>query len=124
MHNKRLSIPFISKKTRIISQKIKNGNKVSSKLSLTPAIKDYSSIQKMSLNDSSKIKAIKKIIKIDSCTVPGYSIPGVPKINQDNYFIIKEFLNNKEQFFIGLCDGHGSYGHLISKYIYNILPKK
>ena len=124
MHNKRLSIPLISTKTRIISQKIKNSNKVTSKLSLTPAIKNYSSIQKMLLNDSSKIKVIKKIIKIDSCTVPGYSIPGVPKINQDNYFIIKEFLNNKEQFFIGLCDGHGSYGHLISKYICNILPKK
>ena len=124
LHNKRLSIPLVSQKTSIISKKIKNSNKITSKLSLTPTIKDYSFIQKMALNNSSKIKEIKKIIKIDSCTVPGYSIPGIPKINQDNYFIIKEFLNNKEQFFIGLCDGHGSYGHLISKYICNILPKK
>ena len=33
-------------------------------------------------------------------------------------------MNNSEQFFMGICDGHGSYGHIISKYICNILPKK
>ena len=33
-------------------------------------------------------------------------------------------MNNIDHFFIGLCDGHGSYGHLISKYICDILPKK
>ena len=33
-------------------------------------------------------------------------------------------MNISEQFFMGICDGHGSYGHLISKYICNNLPKK
>ena len=124
IHDKKLSIPNISKKNNILSEKLKNFDKISTKLSLTPITKDNSFIQKINIKKNRKIPIIKKIIKIDSCSVPGYSSPGVPKINQDNYFIIKEFLNNSEQFFMGLCDGHGSYGHLISKYICNTLPKK
>ena len=64
----------------------------------------------------------KKIMKIDSCTLAGYSSPGIQKINQDNFFIINEFLGEEEQFFLGVCDGHGTYGHLVSKYITQILP--
>ena len=64
----------------------------------------------------------KKIMKIDSCTIAGYSSPGVQKINQDNFFIIKEFLGDEEQFFLGVCDGHGTYGHLVSEYISKIMP--
>ena len=64
----------------------------------------------------------KKIMKIDSCTIAGYSSPGVQKTNQDNFFIINEFLGDEEQFFLGVCDGHGTYGHLVSKYITQILP--
>ena len=64
----------------------------------------------------------KKIMKIDSCTIAGYSSPGIQKTNQDNFFIIKEFLGDEEQFFLGVCDGHGTYGHLISEYISKIMP--
>ena len=65
---------------------------------------------------------IKKIMKIDSCTIAGYSSPGIQKINQDNFFIIKEFLGEQEQFFLGVCDGHGTYGHLVSEYITKMMP--
>ena len=64
----------------------------------------------------------KRIMKIDSCTIAGYSSPGVQKVNQDNFFIIKEFLGDAEQFFLGVCDGHGTNGHLVSEYISNNLP--
>ena len=64
----------------------------------------------------------KKIMKIDSCTIAGYSSPGVQKINQDNFFIIKEFLGDEEQFFLGVCDGHGTHGHLVSEYISKMIP--
>ena len=64
----------------------------------------------------------KKIMKIDSCTIAGYSSPGIQKINQDNFFIIKEFLGDEEQFFLGVCDGHGTHGHLVSEYISKIMP--
>lgn len=65
----------------------------------------------------------KKIMKIDSCTIAGYSSPGIQKTNQDNLFIKKEFLDDSEQFFIGICDGHGVNGHFVSEYITNLLPK-
>ena len=64
----------------------------------------------------------KKVIKIDSCTLAGYNSQGVQKINQDNLFIKKDFLDEKDQFFIGVCDGHGDYGHSVSSYISKCLP--
>ena len=70
-----------------------------------------------------KPKIIKKVMKINSCTLAGYSAPGVKKINQDKFFIKKDFLGEKEQFFIGVCDGHGMHGHYISEYISKFLPQ-
>lgn len=64
----------------------------------------------------------KRIMKIDSCTIAGYSSPGIQKINQDNFFIIKEFLGDQEQFYLGVCDGHGINGHLVSEYISKNMP--
>ena len=64
----------------------------------------------------------KKVSKIDSCTLAGYTSSGEKKINQDNFFIEKNFLDEKNQFFIGVCDGHGEQGHLISSYISKCLP--
>ena len=64
----------------------------------------------------------KKVSKIDSCSLAGYTSSGVQKINQDNLFIKKNFLEENNTFFIGVCDGHGDYGHLISSYISQSLP--
>ena len=71
---------------------------------------------------SIKDPVYKKVIKIDSCTLAGYNSKGVQKINQDNLFIKKDFLDEKDQFFIGVCDGHGDYGHSVSSYISKCLP--
>ena len=79
-------------------------------------------INNQSFKDSIVIPKInKRIMKINSCTLAGYVAPGIQKINQDNFFIKKDFLNEPEQFFIGICDGHGIQGHLISEYVSNNL---
>ena len=57
-------------------------------------------------------------MKIDSCTIEGKSFK--QNFNQDNFFMKEEFLNEKEQFLIGICNGHGKHGKLISKYLINM----
>ena len=69
-----------------------------------------------------KKKIIKKILKIDSCTIPGYTLNGVKQKNQDSFFLKKNFLSKDEHFFIGICDGHGLFGDLVSQYISETLP--
>ena len=67
-------------------------------------------------------QTIQKHIKISSCTKAGCSGPGIVKTNQDAYFIKQNFLNNKEYFYIGVCDGHGEFGHVVSNFVINKLP--
>ena len=115
-HKKKMSASFID--TNKLTTNPKNSTTLFSlNSSMSPITKDSS----MLINNNIIIN--KKIIKIDSCSMAGYSAPGVSKTNQDNYFIVKEFLDDPEQFFMGVCDGHGSYGHLISEYICNNLEK-
>ena len=71
---------------------------------------------------SPETKQNKKITNIDSLCKKGFSGPGIKKINQDNFFIYKNFLNNPNFLFMGICDGHGMYGHKVSSYIVNNLP--
>ena len=70
-----------------------------------------------------KNQNIKKKIKICSCTKPGCSGPGVVKTNQDAYFVKDNFLKNNNNFFLGVCDGHGERGELVSRYVVNKLPE-
>jgi len=71
---------------------------------------------------SIKSQNIKKNIKIGSCTKAGCSGPGIVKTNQDAYFIKENFLNNND-FFMGVCDGHGIKGELVSNYVTSKLPE-
>ena len=81
--------------------------------------RDYSLLNK---NTQPKEKIQKKILKIDSCTIPGYSPNGIKQKNLDSFFLKKNFLEKDENFLIGICDGHGIYGDLISQYISQNLP--
>ena len=65
----------------------------------------------------------KKITHLQSICKIGYAGPGVKKKNQDNFFIYKNFLNNSDLIFLGVCDGHGMFGHDISGYLVNTLPQ-
>ena len=67
-------------------------------------------------------QTIKKHIKISSCTKAGCKGPGIVKTNQDAFFIKENFLKNNEYFFIGVCDGHGEFGHIVSNFVINKLP--
>ena len=67
--------------------------------------------------------AIKKLNRIESICKKGFAGPGIKKTNQDNFFIYKNFLENKDNIFLGVCDGHGMYGQDISGYLVNHLPQ-
>ena len=67
-----------------------------------------------------KNQKIKKKIRIGSCTKAGCSGPGIVKTNQDAYFIKEDFLN--KYIFLGVCDGHGIKGEMISNYVTKKLP--
>ena len=62
-------------------------------------------------------------IKICSCTKPGCSGPGIVKTNQDSFFIKDKFLDDDNNFVLGVCDGHGEKGHIISQYVSEKLPE-
>ena len=78
-------------------------------------------------NKSSKEKGPKdfedkKIESIENLCQKGFSGPGVKKINQDNFFIYNNFMNNPNYIFTGVCDGHGTFGHNVSGYLVYNLP--
>ena len=61
----------------------------------------------------------KSIYKIGVICEGGEVVFGEKKVNQDNYF---NYLINDDLRFIGVCDGHGEYGHHVSNYLRNNLP--
>ena len=67
--------------------------------------------------------ASKKIRQIESICKKGFAGPGVKKTNQDNFFIYKNFLDCPDHIFLGVCDGHGMFGHDVSGYLVNHLPQ-
>ena len=71
----------------------------------------------------SKYSFHKRIKKIIFTSKPGKeSIEDTKnKTNQDNFFVSKFPQYNMN--FIGVCDGHGNYGHLVSEFLKTNLPK-
>ena len=99
--------------TSIIDDSNYNSNKTTSANNQKNNIKSNSSLSSL----------MPKIAKIEAFTTPGYA-NGKKKINQDNYFIDKNFFNIPSSYLLGVCDGHGAFGHLCSEYIALNLPKK
>ena len=53
---------------------------------------------------------------------PG-ALPGKPiKTNQDSYIVIPKFLGDSNIGFYAVADGHGLYGHNVSRFVKRILP--
>ena len=107
-------------KTKNINLKEKSKS-ILSQLSNSISINSKNNLKHSSILEIPKI-INKKVMKINSCTLAGYSSPGMQKLNQDKFFIKKDFLDEPEQFFIGVCDGHGMHGHFISEYVSKFLP--
>ena len=75
------------------------------------------------INVSPKPKIIKTITQLDTLCKKGFSGPGLKKTNQDNFFVFPNFLNTSS-IYVGVCDGHGLYGHLVSSYLISTLPQQ
>jgi len=61
--------------------------------------------------------------KWNFATRQGY-IPGNPgKVNQDAYICVEKLLTDTAMSLFAVCDGHGLYGHEVSGYLKNRLPK-
>ena len=68
-------------------------------------------------------KTEKKILKLQTLCKKGFAGPGIKKTNQDNFFIYNNFNNNPNYIYLGVCDGHGMFGHDVSGYLVNTLPQ-
>jgi len=53
----------------------------------------------------------------------GFAGYGQKKVNQDIFFIHKNFVNDPNSIYMGVCDGHGVNGHEVSGYLKQNLPK-
>ena len=71
-------------------------------------------------NNNEEKKLIKNIGKIGCVCHAGEISFGQPKTNQDNYFNYN--FNSEDLTFVGVCDGHGEYGHYVSEFLINHLP--
>jgi serine/threonine protein phosphatase PrpC len=87
------------------------------------SIENISDYIKNNNNNKNSNKICKKIYKIESLCQVGYSGPGIVKYNQDNFFIYKNLNDETNVLFIGVCDGHGLFGHDVSKYLITHLPQ-
>ena len=71
-------------------------------------------------NNSTEFKG-KKIKCIHDISKTGLS-GDEKKVNQDRDFIFHNFVSGFENIFMGVCDGHGFFGHEISEFIKENLP--
>jgi len=78
-------------------------------------------IQKQNNNISPK-QVRKKILCMHEFSKTGYAGEDEKKINQDNYFVFRNFVNNVNYIFMAVCDGHGSVGQEISNFLKENLP--
>ena len=72
------------------------------------------------LQASSQFKG-KKIKCIHDISKTGLS-GDEKKINQDRYFIFRNFVEGFDNIYMGVCDGHGYFGNEVSEYIKENLP--
>jgi len=64
----------------------------------------------------------KKILNISDITRIGCNSSGSKKFNQDSFFIKRDFMDTNSNVYLGVCDGHGQLGHLVSAYLKDNLP--
>ncbi len=81
--------------------------------------KDSSHSGKDEKKDSVITKPIKCLHAMSKMGFAGY---GVKKVNQDNYFVYKNFINDTQSIYFSVLDGHGQNGHDVSKLLKEHLP--
>jgi serine/threonine protein phosphatase PrpC len=73
-------------------------------------------------NNISPKQVRKKILCMHEFSKTGYAGEDEKKINQDNYFVFRNFVNNVNYIFMAVCDGHGAVGQEISNFLKENLP--
>ena len=74
-------------------------------------------------NNANMTKQIrKKILCMHEFSKTGYAGEDEKKINQDNYFVFRNFMNDVNYIFMAVCDGHGAVGQEISNFLKENLP--
>lgn len=74
------------------------------------------------VNNNSPKQVRKKIICMHEFSKTGYAGEDEKKVNQDNYFVFHNFVNNINYIFMAVCDGHGAVGQEISSFLKENLP--
>ena len=97
------------------NKKIFNESKIKSQQDIS-----FEYLAKNKTNEN--IRQEKEILTIEKLCKKGYSGDEIDKPNQDNYFIYRNFNNNSNNIYIGVCDGHGPFGHEISSFLVTNLP--
>ena len=82
---------------------------------------NINNIQNQNNNISPK-QVRKKILCMHEFSKTGYAGEDEKKINQDNYFVFRNFVNNVNYIFMAVCDGHGAVGQEISNFLKENLP--
>ena len=82
--------------------------------------KDTNIITEKENNNSKEIR--KKILCMHEFSKTGYAGEDEKKVNQDNYFVFRNFVNNVNYIFMAVCDGHGAVGQEISSFLKENLP--
>ena len=75
------------------------------------------------VKEADKSLSVQNLIKCFACTTKrGYKPFAKNQKNQDSYFVCKNYAGISHNWFIGVCDGHGTYGELASDYVKKYLP--
>lgn len=84
------------------------------------------SLSDITLNSNSVSEKKNKIFKTIKSSFDlmrgGLQSNGERKHNQDNYFFYNKFNSNLNHIYLGICDGHGQFGHDASLFLRNNLP--
>ena len=106
----------------IYSSRSLNNNKNFIKDNINANTNETFNINKITSNGniSSEFKG-KKIKCIHDISKTGLS-GDEKKVNQDRDFIFHNFVSGFDNIFMGVCDGHGFFGHEISEFIKENLP--
>jgi serine/threonine protein phosphatase PrpC len=101
-----------------------NNLKILSEISSNFISEIFKEIEENNNNEEMEPKKVsKQIVKIGNICKNGFSGPEEKKVNQDNFFIYKNFISSPDIMYLGVCDGHGLFGHTISDYIVKNLPE-
>ena len=121
--NNQILFPYLKNKE---NNQINNNNNILSSTTLLSGTDNHKNDISNEINNTNsnsntsnfkgkKIRSIHDISKTGLCS-------DEKKVNQDRYFIFRNFVSGYDNIFMGGLDGHGYFGHEVSEYIKENLP--